>query len=282
MLLEAFIVILFLINIGKAFIIKLCADHLDHQMMPIVFSCYLIIALLLGLPFFHDLAIEGTKALLAQPIVLFACLFKGVIFWFAIIDGQKLNQQSMSSARYILPPALALSALINSFLGEELNAQQWIAVIGLAVLGVAFFFKGHLQDLGRQAKILFLEIVLVITAMIVIDHYVISHSNWYVLLLYSNLVILLISLFRKSVKNIWRQAFTNRLALCAGLAFTAYELIKFPAMVTLIPVSVAVTVQVTTIPVIMVFTSLIWKERTVKEQLIWGVLSMGFMFVLLL
>lgn len=282
MSIEMFIVLLFAINLAKALIVKLCSHRLDHQMMPIIYACYLLVGLILSFPAFQSLAMDGITALLNHPIALAACLAKGVVFWFVTVDSQKLTKESLSSSRYSLPPALALAACANAFLGEALNMKEWISVVGLALLGLGFFLKGHLQDLSKESKIIFIKVVLMMMVMIVIDHYVIVHSNWYVLLFLSNVVIVGVSFLKRSPKRIWKEAFTNKLAMVAGVAFCAYEMIKFPAMVTILPVSVVVTVQVATIPVIMVLTSVIWKERTVKEQLLWGVLSMIFMMMLLL
>jgi drug/metabolite transporter (DMT)-like permease len=69
---------------------------------------------------------------------------------------------------------------------------------------------------------------------------------------------------------VFKSAVLSWTAALAGISYAATELVKFYQQVTINPVSVVVTVQAMTKPVILVLSALIWKERTVKEQLAWG------------
>lgn len=276
-----FMIAFFTIAIVKPLIFKVCAVKLDHRTAPIFISSYMMMGILISLPFFSSYMEEGLAKLIAHPFIFSLCVLKGIIFWFAVHDGQKLTQVSLSSARYTLPPALAISAVINSFLGEHLTMVEWVSVMGLAILGIAFFLKGHLQELGRSAKILFIKLVLILVSLIVIDHVTITYSNWYVLLFTSNATLLIWCVLKKKPLQLWKTALFSKLGIVAGMSMLTFEFIKFYPMVTLIPVSVISTVQASTIPIVLVLTSLIWGERTWQEQLLWGVLSVAFILPLI-
>jgi len=106
----------------------------------------------------------------------------------------------------------------------------------------------------------------------VVDQIVLPRANWYSYLWVFNSVLLAVSLgmnFRQAA--VLKSAALHPAAIAAGVFYMATELTKFYQMVSINPVSVVVTAQAMTKPVILVLSALIWKERTVKEQLVWGV-----------
>ena len=276
-----FIIIFFALAIAKPLAYKLCALKLDHRAAPIFISTYILLGVALTMPWFHDLFVEGIEQLISMPLILSLCLLKGVIFWYASYGGQQLTHNSLSYARYTLPPALAIAAIINVFFGEILTLVEWVAVIGLALSGIAFFLKGHIQDLDHPTKILFVKLVGALVCLIVLDHITISHSNWYVLLFTSNVAVFVVCLLYRKPLAVWKSAIFSKLGMLGGLLMVTYEFVKFYPMVTLVPVTVMSTVQAAATPIVLVLTAMIWGERTWKEQLIWGVLAIGFILPLI-
>ena len=98
--------------------------------------------------------------------------------------------------------------------------------------------------------------------------------NWFSVLLVSNIVLLTLGLLvNRSNKAVLRHAFMNKTAALAGIFYMAAELVKFYQQVTINPVTVVITVQAATKPVILILSAIVWRERTVREQLIWGILA---------
>lgn len=56
--------------------------------------------------------------------------------------------------------------------------------------------------------------------------------------------------------------------------------VKYYQMVTITPASVLNAAGLSTGPIIMVLSSVIWNERAVKEQFLWGVWAMFFLIPL--
>jgi hypothetical protein len=277
-----FIVLIFLFTIGSSLILKVCATNLNHRTAPIFISVYLLFGIFLTLPWFHPLLLSGFSTLFANPIILLVCILKGFVLWYNFVESQKLKQHSLSSFHYVGPLGLSIAAFINSFLGENLTATEWIGIIGMCVVGVGFFLKGHLNTLNFEAKILYFKLVCISAVLIVIDHYTVSHTNWYVLIFIVSITMFCISLAETRGASIWKKALFSRIPALAGLSFVMYEFIKFYPMVTILPVSVISMVTIGAIPIILLASALIWKEGRWQEQIIWGLLSMLFIFVLIL
>jgi drug/metabolite transporter (DMT)-like permease len=282
MTLGSIVFIFFIIAILKPLIFKVCAVKLDHRTAPIFISSFLLLGTVLTLPFYHTLLATGFVQLLDTPPALFFCLLKGIVIWYAIFLGQKLTQHSLSSSRFVLPPALALAAFVNMFLGEILSTGQWISVLGLSLLGIAFFFKGHLKELTIESKKIYLILIAITVILISTDFYTVSHSNWYVHLFLSNAVLFIFCLIQRKPLAIWRSALLSKEGALAGFSMVVYEFIKFSAMITYVPVTTITSVQAAATPIILALTALIWKERSWQEQLIWGVLTTLFLMIALI
>jgi len=278
-----FLLAIFVSSIALAVILKLCSVHLDEKTTPIYMSVWPLIFGLIGAYFyFYPLLYSGTQNLMSHPIAWSLCLLKSGFYWYGCRKVQQLREYSLSSTLYVMPLSLVFAAVVNYFLGETMNLYQWCGVLGLSIIGFLFFFKGHLQTLNFLQKKWYFEIVIITTIMICIDHYVISYSNWYVLLMLTSLMMVILSLVFIRDISIWKKALFNPYAVIAAIFFTLYEFVKFYPMVTLLPVSSIVAVETSAIPIIFIITALVWKEGKVTEQLLWGILSMLFTGALLL
>ncbi|MCK5518951.1 MAG: hypothetical protein KAI61_06010 [Alphaproteobacteria bacterium] len=268
------LILLFLLTIGHLLTLKVCSVKLDHRTAPIFISIWTLLGIAGVSPVFGHLWAEGWEKFMAEPHLLALSVLKGCLLYLLFVISQELIKESLSSNHYVRPMSIGLIAIVNSTLGEQLNMGQWFAALGLCVLSAAFFFKGHLSDLSRRGKITYIKLVVLSVFLSSLDHVLTKNSNWFSLLLVSNTVLLFLSLAlnRKRIA-VLKDALFHKAALLAGFFFMATELVKFYQMVSINPVSVVVTVQAATTPVILVLSAFLWKERTVREQLVWGVLA---------
>lgn len=274
------LLLLFVMTIILLIVLKLCSTRLDHRATPLFISFWTIVGLLAVTPFYGHLWDEGFAKMQASPLVLVFAVIKGISLYWLFVISQELTEESLSSRHYVTPMSVGLIALSNFFLGEHLSVGQSISAAGLCLLSVGFFFKGHLSDLSVKGKVSYAKLVALAVFMASLDHVLTRDSNWYTLMWVSNAVLFVLSLGLNIRKpDILRAAFLNRYAICAGIFYAATDLVKFYQQVSINPVSVVIMVQSMTKPVILVLSALIWKERTVREQLIWG--AAAFLLVIL-
>lgn len=271
-----FLLLLFALTIGLVVMQKLCSVRLDHRTAPIFFSGWTLIGLLGSWPLFGHLLPGGLEKMAADPWLLALTAGKGALLYYVFFVSQRLMKVSLSSRHYVTPLAVGIVSFSNYFMGEHLEPREWFAALGLCALSAAFFFKGHLADLDRRSRLDYFLLVALSAPLASLDHYLIKHVNWYAVLLVSNVVLLTLSLLvNRSNKAVLRDAFWHKTAALAGIFYMAAELVKFYQQVTINPVTTVVTVQAATKPVILVLSALIWNERTVREQMIWGVLALA-------
>lgn len=268
------LLLLFALTIGHLVTLKVCSVALDHKTAPLFISAWTLLGLCAVWPLYGGLWKEGWAAFMERPGLLALSAFKGVLLCYLFVVSQALMKVSLSSRHYVTPLAVGLITISNFFLGESLKPHEWFAALGLCALAAGFFFRGHLSDLDREGRLAYGKLVAVAAALSVLDQAVMRHVNWYAFLAVSYAVVLAAAVFwnRKSRKN-FKTALLHRAAIVAGLFYAATELVKFYQQVTINPVTVVVTAQAMTKPVILVLSALVWKERTVREQLAWGALA---------
>lgn len=267
------LVLLFILTIGHEVTLKVCSVRLDHRTAPLYISLWTMIGLVVVMPLYGHLWAEGVAKMMAVPAVPIFAIIKGLSLYYLFVVSQELMQESLSSRHYVTPMAVGLIAVGNSFFGENLSPVQWVSALGLCAAAVAFFFKGHLADLSRTGKIAYAKLVVLAVFVAVLDHTLTRASNWYSLLWVSNIVLLAISLILNARNMaVVRTAVLNPQAIWAGVFYAATELVKFYQQVSINPLTVVLMVQTLTKPVILIMSALIWKERTVREQLVWGII----------
>lgn len=266
-----FLAALFLLTIAHLVTLKVCSVALDHRAAPLYISGWTLAGLLAVSPVYGHLASEGMKVFMESPWLLALAAVKGGLLYVLLVVSQELMQESLSSRHYVTPLSLGLIAGVNYFLGEHLTWQQWVSALGLCALSAGFFFKGHLSDLSKQGKITYVKLVAISVVLAAIDHEALHGVNWYALLLVGNVVLLALSLaLNRARAGVLKSALLSRPAMLAGFFYASTELVKFYQMVSLNPVTAVVTAQAATKPVILALSALVWKERTVREQLVWG------------
>lgn len=269
------LLLLFVLTIGHLLTLKLCSNRIDHRTAPLFISLWTLLGLLAVSPFYGHLLPAGVEKLRAAPLMFTLVIAKGVILYVLFIISQKLMQHSLSSRHYVTPLTAGLIAVSNGFLlGEGLKPQQWFSSIGLCLLAAAFLWRGHFADMPRQAKMYYAQLVALGVLTGGLDYQLTVSANWYTLLVISNVVLLSVAIIRhgRDVALV-KQALVHPAAIAAGAFYAVTELVRFYQLATINPVSVIVTVQSLTKPVILALSALIWKERTVKEQLVWGILA---------
>jgi hypothetical protein len=271
---HALLVLLFLLTIGHLLTLKVCSVKLDHRTAPIFISLWTLLGAAAVSPFYGHLWGEGWAKFMAAPWLLILSVAKGALLYLLLVISQELMKESLSSRHYVTPLSVGLVVIVNGLLGEQLQWGQMLSAFGLCGLAAAFFFKGHLSDLSRQGKRTYIKLVALSVILSALDHVLVKNSNWYSLLLVSNVTLLSVALALNYKRiAVMRDALLHKSAALAGIFYMATELVKCYQQVTINPVSVVVTAQAATKPVILILSALLWKERTVKEQLVWGVLA---------
>lgn len=271
---QLFLFALFVLTIAHLISLKLCSNRLDHRTAPLFIGGWTLIGLAASYPMFGGLLGAGLLAFAAHPWLGALVIAKGCLLYVLLVGSQDLMKVSLSSRHYVTPLAVGLLAICNWALGEQLGAGQWFSALGLCLLAGAFLLRGHAADLGQQGRRVYARLVVLVVATGVLDHFVLSHVDWYSYLLLSNIVLLALAV-GLNARNLplLRDAALHPLALFAGVIYAATELLKFYQQVSINPVTAVVLTQAMTKPVILVLSALIWHERTLREQLIWGLLA---------
>jgi hypothetical protein len=269
-----FLLLLFVLTLAHLVTLKLCSNRLDHRTAPLFVSAWTLIGLAIAAPKFGYLLGEGWQIVATKPLYIGLIIIKGLLLYRLFVVSQQLMAVSLSSRHYVTPLAVGLLSIGNWFLGEQLAVSTWVSALSLCALAAGFFCRGHLSEMDKTTKLAYGELVLLSVAGGMLDHSVTSAVNWYTLLLLSNLVLLPFALMMtgRNLALIKSAAF-HPMALLAGSVYAATELVKFYQQVEINPVTTVVIVQSMTKPVILVLSALIWHERTVREQMVWGAVA---------
>lgn len=279
---KLFLWALFGLTIFHLITLKLCANTLDHRTAPLFISGWTLLGLGAAAPVFGHLLYPAWLAVVAAPWLVALIAGKGVLLYVLLVASQDLMKISLSSRHYVTPLAVGLMAISNSFFGENLTPQQWFSALGLCALAIGFLVFGHAADLGRQGKLIYARLVALVVVSAAIDQVVLSHVNWFGFLLGSNIVLLgLAVILHWRNLPLLKTAALHPLAILAGGVYAATELLKFYQQVSINPVTAVVMTQALTKPVILLLSAWIWRERTIKEQIIWGVLAFAVAYPML-
>lgn len=266
--------LLFGLTILHLVTLKVCSVTLDHRTAPLFISVWTLAGLAATAPLFGHLWAEGWAKFMANPAILGLTILKGGLLCYLFVLSQELMKVSLSSRHYVTPMAVGIMTVSNSFFGEKLMPHELFAGFALCALAVTFFLKGHLSELDKRGRLAYAKLVLISAGLSTLDQVITKESNWYALLTVSYIVVFVMAVvwnFRTPAN--FRAAMLTRNAALAGILYAATELVKFYQQVTINPVTVVVITHALTKPVILVPPALIWKERTVKEQLVWGGLA---------
>lgn len=210
-------------------------------------------------------------------------ILKGFSLYISIKYIAELARESNSSSVFAGFISLGIGSVVNSqLLSDNLAPLQLFACIALGILGVVFFFCGPVNDLSKKGKLSFICVTLVIVFNMMSDKIATRELNWFAHLFISNLVFFFVCLFRYG-KNISKLVndFKNPLLTIIGLLYFIENFIVLYTMGVYLPVSLTNVFMRLAAPITMILSSYIYKERTPREQLLFGGLALLFAFLIL-
>ena len=253
------------LSVGRAFAIKEGMQR-GYSANDVTFSS----AVILVAVYFLILPLKGFGEF--PPTAMAGCIVKGMFLYFSVKLAALVSKGSNSTGAFMGFIGLGIAALINSeLLGENLTWLQLISCVGMGILGLIFFLRGAAKELNAKTKKLAVLFMLSIVGCITTDRFTMQYTGWYEYSFVSNFAFFIITLFTiRSVKPL--QTFSFPLMWIIGLLVTVRELAIFYGY-QFTGVSVGAVFINISVPIIMVMSSVIYKERTPKEQLIFGALA---------
>ena len=265
----AFIAVLVL-TVLKAITMKPCADKLPSEYTPMFLSFWTSISILFMLPFYYNELINDINNNINYLLIAF---IKGVFFFEYVNIGQKLSKKTGSSRIFMGAVACGLIAFINVLLfNEELTQNQQLSAILITLLGIVYYFKGHLSESSKDSHKAFFIMLILAVILSVLDHVGLTHLHWYTYLLLSIPVMFIFSLFKtRNDKEVNIKFFFNKKILfLATLVYILTEVILTQVRVTILPVTVVNIAVLMAMPIVMLLMNIIWNESTLKKQLFFG------------
>lgn len=250
----------------------------DYSSKQITFAnyFYMMVALCCTMPFMGDMfiTIDASKI---TPLI--AALIKGVMLYTSVKLIADIAKESNSSAVFAGYISLGIGSLLNYFiLSENLTMLQIIACVSLGVLGTIFFLRGPASELSKFGKKAFVLLTLVIILNMFVDGVGVKGLNWYMYSIISSgfslLIAFVILLFEKKYKYL--KELNSPILIAIGLVFAIGEFVILYSMQNYLPVSIAFLFLRLSAPIVMFVSAYIYKERTPKEQLLFGGLAVLF------
>lgn len=253
---------------GRPILYKPAAKYFPPKMSPAFTSTWLLLALAVTFPFFTNLI---NKNILISPYIL-VTIYKGATLFYLIELQQIINKESTSSSVFLSFMALAIGALANNlFFGEGLGLLKVVCILGFGVLGAVFFAKGDAKRLSPKAKVAFFAVTLIMASYTVSDHLAIPQIGWYPHILISSIVMFAVSLFHGISKKDFKNMFKNKAIVYAGIFYAASEFLVIYASINILPVSIVAVFLRLSVPVVMIYSAVRYKEQSLKNQLIFAV-----------
>ena len=256
--------------VARPFLYKPAAKYFKPEISSLFTSCWLLVGLVVTIPFLgHLLEFKGQNVLFSPYILI--SIYKGVTLFYLISMQQAINKNSTSSSVFLGFIALALGALVNNlFFHENLGLVKVVCIVCFGVLGFLFLQKGDAKRLSRKDLYYFIIVAVIMASYTVADHLAIPKVGWYAHLLVSSVAMFLTSIIYKSSKDSLKVIFTNKTIIIAGIFYTLSEFFVIYASFNILPVSiVAVFLRLST-PIIMVISAVKYKEQDIKNQLGFG------------
>jgi hypothetical protein len=266
----AFLIVM-LLTVLKAITMKPCADKLPSEYSPMFLSFWTSISLLVMLPFYYESVLLDFKD---NAIYLLIALVKGIFFFEYVNIGQKLSKKTASSRIFMGAVACGIIAFINVLLFNEMLTQnQLISSVLISILGVIYYFKGHLSETGGSSHKAFITMLFLAVLLSVLDHTGLTNLHWFTYLILSIPVMFVISLFktRKDKEVNVKFFFNKKILFLAAFVYILMEVVLTQVRVSILPVSVVNIAVLMCMPIVMLLMNIYWNESTIKKQLFFGV-----------
>ena len=258
---------------GRPILYRPAAKYFPAQMSSAFTSTWLLLGLGVTFPLLGHLLTDHWRGLLLSPFVLIS-IYKGASLFYLIKFQQLVNKESTSSSVFLSFIALALGALVNNlFFGEGLGVVKVGCILGFGVVGAAFLVKGDAKRLSVKARAAFLITTLIMASYTIADHLAIPQIGWYPHLLVSSVVMFLTSLCHGISKEAFKNMFKNKNIAYAGIFYTISEFFVIYASINILPVSIVAVFLRLSVPVVMIYSALMYKEQSLKNQLAFALLS---------
>jgi hypothetical protein len=262
-----------LITTLKAISFKPCANHLPSHYTPLFISFWMMLSVVCVFPYFTDTVFKDLGVLSYE--LLYGVL-KGLFFFYYIDYGQKLSKESASSKTFVGAIAIGVMAILGVFiLDENLNKYQILSALLIFVLGVLYYFKGHLSETSFLSQKSFFIMLILSVIISVVDHLALSVMHWFTYLLLNIPILFLMSYLytRKKGKILIKFFFSDRRLLIAAFLYVIAEFYFTRVRVSILPITTANIAALMSVPVIMVVMNIFWNESTMKKQLSFGLLA---------
>ena len=252
---------------------KPAAKYFPPSMSPAFTSTWLLVALILTAPFLSHLILNDYQKTLFSPYALVS-VYKGATLFYLIKYQQIVNKESTSSSVFLSFIAMALGALANNvFFNEGLASIKIYCILGFGVLGVFFFIKGDASILSKKAKAAFFVTTFIMASYTVSDHLAIPQIGWYPHVLISSVVMFVVSLMHGISKQDFKNMFTDKNITYAGVFYAFSEFFVIYASINILPVSIVAVFLRLSVPVVMVYSAIKYKEQSLKNQLSFALIA---------
>lgn len=270
-----FAVLIILLSIIKPIAYRPVAQNYKLTFSSLFTSVWTGVFIILSFPFMKDSFFDALPAIMASPVLILYAASKGIVTWYSIKVSQAVNRQSTSAVVFFPFISLALASfLLNVFLGESLNLLQLSTILLLGALGLGFWFFGIVRKLSADWKKCFLAAIILNALCPVIDHISIRQMGWYAYFIVSNFTTFVFCLCQGASLSDIKKSFTSPDVFKAGFFNTLREIVVLSASVNILPVSLVNFCIRLSAPIVMVFSAIKYKESTVKNQLIFGILAL--------
>ena len=266
-------ILLLLCWAGRPILYKPVAQIFPPQMSSSFTSTWLIVGLLLTFPLLGNLFYDNWSNIVSAPVTLLS-IYKGASLFYLVKLQQIINKESTSSSVFLSFIAMALGSVVNNlFFGEGLNTIKIVCIIGFGILGVIFFLKGDAKRLSNKSKIAFGIVTLIMASYTISDHLAIPQIGWYPHLLISSAVMFLVSFLYGISKQDFKNMFKNKYIVYAGIFYTVSEFFVIYASINILPVSLVAVFLRLSVPVVMIYSAIRYKEQSLKNQLTFALIA---------
>ncbi len=270
-----FAALITLLSIIKPITYRSVAQNYKLTFSSLFTSVWTGVFIILSFPFMKDSFFDALPAIMASPVLILYAASKGIVTWYSIRVSQAVNRQSTSSVVFFPFISLALASfLLNVFLGETLNLLQLSTILLLGILGFGFWFFGIVRKLSADWKKCFLIAIILNALCPIIDHITIRQIGWYTYFIISNITTFIFCFYKGASLSDIKKSFTSSDVFKAGFFNTLREIVVLSSSVAILPVSLVNFSIRLAAPIVMVFSAIKYKESTVKNQLIFGVLAL--------
>jgi len=259
--------------VGRPLLYKPIAEYFPAKQSVTFTAFWLVLGLILTYPILgHLLKINGQNVLLSPYILI--SVYKGVSLFYFVTLQQIINKKSMSSSVFLSFIAMALGSLVNNlFFHENLGFIKVLCICGFGILGILFLQKGDAKRLSHRDIVFFFIATVIMASFAISDHVAIPQVGWYAHLLISSVVMFLMCLLYPVSKKAFNLVLRDRKVIYAGVFYTVSEFLVIYASINILPVSVVAVFLRLSVPVVMVVSAIKYKEQSIKNQLIFGIIA---------